>query len=481
MNAPRKYLLLDRGIVDGHRCSNAALRLCKARKDEAAGRMLMEEFFADPPRRWEARYDNGYPVVLRDPGSGAFKLYYTTFIKDDDSASTPLAARRERHYSPSWNRITAVCHASSADGAHWEKPALGFAEFEGSFANNILLKNAHGASVMRDPDDPDPSRRYKLIAKMEYSREDNWMGVAFSRDGVEFGPPQRWPEHNPRADTHNFAFRDPATGRYVLITRVWKNGMRVAAKSESPDFLNWSEPVEIARGMGFGDQIYSMPVFRHEGIYLGLASIYHEGDRSDPDFDTVDLTMLYSRDLRRFDWIEPGARLIGRGPGRYPDGAWDCGCVYASPPVEIDGKLCVYYMGGNGRHTDFRETGLGRAWLEKDKFAFYEQKDGAGDAVITLREANFYGSRMRVLADVDDGGWIRCELLGAEEAGRGEGGAPAAGAPPAAFVRASGWSGIAFEGMAYPLPRSASRTLRFTFRNARIYALEGDLSIMGRD
>ena len=33
MNKPRKYLLFDRGIIDGHICQNAVLRLAKAEKD----------------------------------------------------------------------------------------------------------------------------------------------------------------------------------------------------------------------------------------------------------------------------------------------------------------------------------------------------------------------------------------------------------------------------------------------------------------
>ncbi len=488
MNTTQKYLLLDRGIVDGHRCENTALRLCPARKETRDSPLLREEFFSDPPRRCE---------VLRDPATGAFRLYYTTFVRDDDSARTPLSERSYRHYLPSSERITATCCATSADGLRWKKLDLGFAEFEGSLANNILLKNAHGTSVLYDADDVDPAKRYKLITKMEYSRGNTFMGVAFSSDGLEFDSPRPWPAHNPAADTHNYAFKDPRTGRYVLITRIWRDGLRIAAKSESNDFLNWSEPTEVARGLGFENQIYSMPVFTSANIYLGLASIYHEGDRSAPNFDTVDLTLLYSTDLGHFDWIELGASLIERGEGSYPNGAWDCGCVFASPPIEIDGKLCIYYMGGNGRHTDFRETGLGRAWIEKDKFACYSAKDCARDAVLTMREANFYGNRLRLLADIDDDGWIRCELLG-KEAGANPYARAATNEAvldsvnfttagyrtpqaPTVSIHTSGWSEIRFNENSLSSFGSLPCALRFTFRNARLYALEGDLSIIRRD
>jgi len=266
------------------------------------------------------------------PKLGAFRLYYTTFIRDDDSALTPLSDRAHRHYLPSSERITATCYATSSDGFHWEKPDLGLVEFDGSRANNILLKNAHGTSVLYDPTEQDPAKRYKLITKMEYSHWNTWVGVAFSRDGIEFSAPQRWPLHNPAADTHNYVFKDALSGHYILITRVWKDGLRIVAKCNSPDFLNWSEPREIVRGNGFENQIYSMPVFSWANIYLGLASIYHEGDRLDTDFDTVDLTLLYSTDLEHFDWVEPGANLITRGGGLYPN---EYGIVAASTQAHL--------------------------------------------------------------------------------------------------------------------------------------------------
>ncbi|NLH89086.1 MAG: hypothetical protein GX469_02025, partial [Treponema sp.] len=63
MNKPRKYLLFDRGIIDGHLCQNAVLRLAKAEKDTKNNPMMTEEFFANPSKPWEVRYDNGYPNV----------------------------------------------------------------------------------------------------------------------------------------------------------------------------------------------------------------------------------------------------------------------------------------------------------------------------------------------------------------------------------------------------------------------------------
>ena len=49
-----------------------------------------------------------------------------------------------------------------------------------------------------------------------------------------------------------------------------------------------------------------MPVFVREGLYLGLASIYHEGDRSAQDFDCVDLELTYAKHPTEFFYVAKG-------------------------------------------------------------------------------------------------------------------------------------------------------------------------------
>ncbi len=59
-----------------------------------------------------------------------------------------------------------LCYAESDDGITWAKPALGQVLFKGSRANNALdLPHTivSGAAVIKDDDDPDPARRYKMV------------------------------------------------------------------------------------------------------------------------------------------------------------------------------------------------------------------------------------------------------------------------------------------------------------------------------
>ena len=480
MNESRKYFFFDSGVVEAHECENASLLLVKAHKDTENSPVLREEYFSDSPKQWEVRYDNGYPNIFWDQEKKVFRLYYTTFIVDRGSAETALDERRFKTYKPGHNRVTALCYAESQDGIKWTKPNLGLVEFNGNKANNIVLRNAHGTGVLFDPSDPDIGKRYKLITKMRYSERNSYMAVAFSSNGIDFTVPQAWSEFNPPADTHNFVFKDARTNKYILITRLWKNGIRIPAISESLDFVNWSRPIEVARGMGFRNQIYSMPVFQYGDVYLGLASIYHDGDRLSEDFDTVDLSLLYSNDLKHFDWIEPESTLLERGEGKYPDGAWDSGCIYASSPVEIDNKLWIYYMGGNGPHTSFRETALGRASLDKDKFAYYGPNDSTKEMIVTLRPASFYGKKLKILADIAETGWIKFEILDPEDISLNAKVLGSTTIKEQIDTPEKGWYNMA---LGLPTFSNSDDTLviRLRANRAKIYAIEGDLVILRRD
>ena len=210
------------------------------------------------------------------------------------------------------------------------------------YKRQILFSYVHGTGVFLDEEEKDPDKRYKLVTKVDYAPGCGYMAVGFSRDGIHFGELRKWTGRQPQADTHNFVFRDHRTGRFVLITRIWRNGQRIAAKCESSDFINWSDPVEIFRGRGFEDQIYSMPVFVYNGIYMGIPSVYHEGDVTEENYDTVDLRLAYSVNLDNWEEAVIGENFIERGSGNYPEGEFDCGCIYAAAPVP-EGKRLYFY------------------------------------------------------------------------------------------------------------------------------------------
>lgn len=85
--------------------------------------------------------------------------------------------------------------------------------------------------------------------------------------------------------------------------------------------------------------------------------------------------------------------------GNYPDGEFDCGCIYASSPIEIDNKMFFYYMGSNGPHTGYRETSFARSWIEKDKFAYYETKDKSKVGLLYTKPFTLYGDELLILME----------------------------------------------------------------------------------
>jgi len=78
-----------------------------------------------------------------------------------------------------------ICYAVSKDGFNWERPKLGLVEYNGSKQNN-LVAGPCGEVMLYDPEDPDPSRRYKSLYMGAAMR----VSVSYSADGLSwrFGP-----------------------------------------------------------------------------------------------------------------------------------------------------------------------------------------------------------------------------------------------------------------------------------------------------
>lgn len=405
------HLLLDDRLVRGS--ANVRLRLGKVSKDEA-NPLFTEEYFADPPKPWEVRIDNMYPNALRDPADGRYKLWYTAFIKDERSEQTPLARRPFASYRGFADREMGVLYACSEDGLRWRKPELGLVEFAGNKRNNLVMRGVHGAGVFLDERAPRPERRYKMIMKWGERGQDA-MAVSFSPDGLHWTTPTAWPEHNARGDTHNNAFYDERSGKYVAYTRTWRGGVRVAARTESEDFVNWRQPVGVLEGLDDTAQVYSMPVFPYGDVYLGFPAIFRTGDPTASDDDRVTCELAWSPDTIEWRRICPGQPYIPLGTGDYPSGEFDCGTIYASAPVIRENEMRIYYGGSNGKHTEFRETSLAVARCGLDRFAGYAPADAqAPGYALTRGLRRGAADTLFVTADLTGGGRLRAAVTDGE-------------------------------------------------------------------
>ena len=457
-------LFLDSRIVSS--TANARLELGAITK-HPANPLFTEDAFAERPKRWEARLDNVYPNVIYDEDDGVFKCWYKSFIYDRLSNRTPLSRRPRQAYGES-EREEGLLYATSFDGIHWEKPALGLIDFEGSRANNLVMRRAthglHAGGVLHDKRDPDRARRYKFIHR---NAEAGRMAACFSADGLHWSQPRLWDEHDAVGDCHNNAIWSPELARYICVTRGWSAGIRTVLRSESEDFVSWSKPLEIMRGADAHDQIYSMPVCRYGDLYIGLPSVFHKGDESAADWDTVDTELAASADTVHWERVCPGDPLIPRGAGSYPDGEVDCGCVYAAAPFIHAGKIRLYYGGSNGLHNNWREGSLNLATLDIDRWASYAPIDEREPARLETCAIDVSGAALRLNAEIAPGGSIRAMLL--DEAGRQLDGFGFDSGLPITEGGANcalGWRGREASALAGQRLR-----LAFEFQRAKLYAI----------
>lgn len=380
MDAPdlTKFLLLDVRIVA--ETENTRLTLGKAAKD-----VRTPLFVEDQP--WEVRFDNLYANVIFDRDEKLYKCWYNPFIVDAATTNTPLADRITVGYQPDRQREMGVCYATSTDGIKWEKPALGLFDFDGTRANNLVMRHIHGAGVYKDTHARDVAQRYKAF--MRY-------GVAVSPDGLHWSEVRPHPQIESRWDTHNNLFWDAAHDRYVGFTRLWEGKQRIVGRTESVDFGSWTKAEEVMRSLSDQPhlQTYALIVFPYANLYLGFVMIFDTQD------DWVDCELAWSSDTKVWQRLCPSTPMIPRGGAD----SFDSGCIYAAAyPVLGNNELLLYYGGSNGPHTNWRDTGLGLARLRVDGFAGMEPAAPAQTARIVTQPIVCTGRELQVSADAADG------------------------------------------------------------------------------
>ncbi len=440
------------------RSTSGAKTVPGALKKDARNPLFSDGAREKEARPWETQIGNGYPNVFFDPSIGRYRCYYTCFLAPDNGPK-----RKSQEYRVKEDRITGIVYAESEDGIRWTKPALDVVEYGGSARNNIVALNTHGAGVLLDEAEKDPGRRYKII-----SRDDRGplnIHAAFSADGIHF---HGWtPVIDDPAlpgDTHNFVIRDRDSGKYLLFTRTFKREMRAECRLESDDFLRWTNPRTVLGGLDADDQVYGMPVFQQDGLFWGLAEIFHTGDASLSHYDHVEIELCYSGDGIFWQRVAPGEPFLPNGA----EGAYDFGTCYASAPVSDGKEYRFYYMGGSGTHYDLKETGLCLATIRKNRLAGVAPRQDDGFTYQT-RRMTFGASEITLCADAD-GGEICYEILdGSGDAIPGfsrEDCFPIVGACDDASLR---WRGGA--------PPAGPCMLKFYCRNAILYTLSGEINL----
>ena len=396
-------------------------------------------FPADRP--WEGTY-NQVNYVYYDEAQRHFKMWYTTcryvtrFITDPASKSynrvKPLLA--EGSMRP--------CLATSQDGIHWEKPALGLVEFAGSRANNLLPSADAVKYIFRDPHDQDPARRFKGLVRygdsdparvrqveeasdIYYTKAPHWIddlerrGVAsttiwdlyYSSDGITWTPYSHNPviASPPRAPLLAGPTRfmwDPIRATYAAYTEPSQHSRstdmerhgRTVGRAESADMIHWDLPETIIVPDDHDPpdaQFYFATFSAYQGNYLGLLDVYRLNSGA------IYPTLVFSRDGIHYqrDFRAP---IIELGAAD----AFDAKEIYPLSPIVHGDQVLLYYYGCSSGHDmgpiydelqggEEMRAAIGLATLPIDRFVSIDGgKQPAGE--LTTRSFTFAGKQLHL-------------------------------------------------------------------------------------
>ncbi len=341
---------------------------------------------------WEQGLLN-YTCVLEDVDEGVYKMWYQMVSPE-----------------PKGSRWSACHYAVSKDGLHWEKPALGLVEFEGSTENNILFvesENVNGTPsywVIKDYAEPDPEKRYKMM-RHSWDFQGRAAQMGWSADGVrwtfsEFG------NLTGSIDSQNVFFWDNQAGSYVGYFRSHAGGRRSIARATSPDLFHWSRMTTI-HSPDENDpptwQLYTPGVWQlgmARQTYVMVTTGFDQ--KSHAAYGQLGVSRD-GIDWRRFR--EPFLPLGGETD-------WDGGAIYTiGSEITIGDRAAIFYHGSNTpAHSREGQRGIGVALLDRGGFVGRRAEEPGYLITHPLRVSDDR-SRFYLLADVSPGGSIVAELL----------------------------------------------------------------------
>jgi hypothetical protein len=409
-------------------------------------------------KEWEMLI--GYTSVYRNPQTGKYQLWYQAY------AGGRGGDRKLK---------CVVCYAESDDGITFTKPELDLFPFKGQKSNIVLVSNAgtgdrYCASVIVEPDEPDPAKRYKM-AHYDWSvmngKDIPGVQVAFSPDGihwtkhpgtlletpygryvqppfsdedpyVEISATDKKPAQKrlnyppPKMSDVIDVFRDPVNKDYVINAKMWVDGpdgggawKNVVGQTRSKDFIHWSRPTVL---IPFADdepfaEFHGGATFFHKGRYFSLLQ------KMDRRFDLQDdIELAVSVDGQ--NWQRPFRDQLFLP--RSPKGMFDSQSIWSStPPVVLDDEIRFYYGAYNYAPRDglkvesSQKSGIGMVRLPLDRFGGVKpvarsdqttlvQRPLENIGQVTFKTLDLKGvTSITVNADASKGG-VRVEMLNAD-------------------------------------------------------------------
>lgn len=390
-----------------------------------------------PEHSWENLVVQTRNTPFWDPAEQVWKLYYISFLEDEGGTQNS----------------SAQCLAISRDGLEWTKPDLGLVEWDGSKSNNLVTlhrKNRKAMSelfhVIYDPKDV-PARRFKGFFGI------NGRQPAVSPDGLH------WQRLNtpviPSQDESQLIY-DELGGQFLATVKHEGPYGRSVYLVTSKDFNEWTTtrmifhadgedqtasrsriaarlidprfaPLTINRPADYNTDVYNMPVFPYEGIYIGTPMFFNQSGPNPAPIGNTDgfhhVELVTSRDLIR--WERVARRALFMENAHIGSGAYDTAqYIPANRPVRHGNELWFYHSGIKYRfHPDnvkTRPDGTKNYMSIRDSGAIYVSRlrlDGFVslnaaelEGALLTRPMLVKGNQLHVNVNARPGGRLRAEV-----------------------------------------------------------------------
>jgi len=298
-----------------------------------------EPLFTSTQQPWYKNYLQLYGSVIRRP-DGPFQMWYST---------------------GGWNEMH-VAYAESDDGIDWRHPKLDIVRCKRRKTSIVMAGRAIGAAVIYDEREPRETWRYKMLCAPDPPVR---IGAFRSADGIHWAPAAE----NPVIGTHPdgpICLMRQTDGRYVAYHRP-SHGDRRVARTESWDFVNWSETkavLEPDQDDPTNIQFYGMGAIPYGEYEIGTLWIY----RTVPDdmswtkfFGGAQYPELtHSRGGYAWHRTAQGTPWIGLSKD---EGALErCQIRMASQPVLMEDEIRYYYAGCKSCHGEEGKPIAGPRW-----------------------------------------------------------------------------------------------------------------------
>jgi len=316
-----------------------------------------------------------------------------------------------------------MCCAESADGVHWVKPELGLVDFNGSTKNNICLIEGEPfaltrvddfLSVLHDPEDPDPARRYKAayIAHVPYDQIPGGMSMvgtrerlvcsticATSADGLRWKvvgdrPANAGGERFEASGLYRFGDFYYVTGQLISPWSWRADGSdagRMMLAYRSPDFVHWSQakafafarPGQLANPPIQGQQTHmGAGLWNRGNVLVGLYGQWQDAETPPPKGAAhllgvhVDIGLIVSNDGIHFREPVPGFKVIARGE----PGAWDDTALLQGHAFVNEGDRTMIWYSHWDTGGGMKTMDIGLATLRRDGFGHLSRMKDTSDA-----------------------------------------------------------------------------------------------------